>query len=128
MYKSSWDHPPRQVSVPSLIAWLSVCLLAASWGRTIDEQWQRYWTIAGTFGLVAAVGLGSVEKVRRFRNEWIREQAARTLVDGRLAQLNEHNAAHETIKIAIRELAEHVAAVHQMRGFRPAQIKDPLTL
>ena len=58
----------KMPSMPSLIAWLSVCLLAAAWGHTLDQHWQAVWRQTGAFGLAAAVGLGALERMRGARS------------------------------------------------------------
>jgi hypothetical protein len=117
------EKRPRHVSVPGLIAWLSVCLLAAAWGRTVDERWQNIWVLAGTFGLAAALGLGSLEKARLFRKNWVREQALQLRFEGRLTELNERNAALELIDDAIGQVAKYAASQRKkLRGFPLAAI------
>lgn len=46
-----------------LIAWLSVCVLAAAWGSNLDPQWRPIWREFGAFGLISAVGLDVARKV-----------------------------------------------------------------
>jgi|GEM_PF-7127320 len=70
----------RGVDITNLIAWLSVCLLAAAWGATIDPSWQPIWMRLGAFGLVSAVGLSATSKFRENR----KEQAAKTKVESTL--------------------------------------------
>jgi hypothetical protein len=96
-------------SVPTLIAWLSVCLLAAAFGHTLDDNWQLIWAEMGAFGLVAAVGLGALEKVRNARMERLYNRVMQTRVECGLARLNEHSAAVDSINTAVRRLAEHAA-------------------
>ena len=119
---------PRQISLPSLIAWLSLCMLAAAWGHTVDERWQKNWAIAGTFGIVAATGLGSLEKVRLVRNKFLRERTVRLLSEKRLAQFNEHNAALESIDKAIHRLTTHAASERRKRNFKSTQSKGTAVL
>ena len=57
----------RGVSITNLIAWLSVCLLAAAWGATIDPSWQPIWMRLGAFGLASALGLSATSKFRERR-------------------------------------------------------------
>ncbi|HEY2827061.1 MAG TPA: hypothetical protein VGJ04_05620 [Pirellulales bacterium] len=101
------DKPPRQVSIPSLIGWLSLCMLAATWGRTIDPQWQGLWAKAGTVGLIAAVMLERTEKLRNGRKTKIRREAARVVSEDRLTRLNEQQTTHSLIADAINELCTY---------------------
>lgn len=106
----SWRH----ISFPSLIAWLSVCLLAAAWGHTLDERSQELWRQAGAFGLAAAVGLGTLEKARVVSDRRGRLRATRIRVESGLNRLNEHSATLDSINAAVRRLTEH--AVQQRQG------------
>ena len=54
----------RVVTAPTLIGWLSVCLLAGAYGHTLDEKWQQLWAEMGLLGLAAALGLGSIDRLR----------------------------------------------------------------
>lgn len=96
-------------SIPTLIAWLSLCLLAAAFGHALDAQWQIIWAEAGAFGLAAAVGLGALEKTRAARAERVYNRVMRTRAECGLARLNEHSAAVDSINTAVRRLAEHAA-------------------
>jgi hypothetical protein len=97
-----------------LIAWLSVCLLAAAMGRSLDERWQVVWTEMGAFGLVAAVGLAGIERVRQARLQRSREQALQARFECGLARLNQHSATIDSINSAVRKLAQQAAI--DMRG------------
>ncbi len=101
--------PMFTTSIPSLIAWLSLCLLAAAWGHALDTQWQIIWAEIGAFGLAAAVGLGALEKTRAARAERVYNRVMQSRVECGLARLNEHSAAVDSINMAVRRLAEHAA-------------------
>ena len=96
-------------SIPTLIAWLSLCLLAAAFGHALDSQWQIIWAEAGAFGLASAVGLGALEKTRAARAERVYNRVMQMRVECGLARLNEHSAAVDSINTAVRRLAEHAA-------------------
>ena len=101
--------PKFTTAIPSLIAWLSLCLLAAAWGHALDAEWQIIWAEIGAFGLTAAVGLGALEKTRNARAERIYNRLMQSRVECGLARLNEHSAAVDSINMAVRRLAEHAA-------------------
>lgn len=101
--------PMFTTSIPTLIAWLSLCLLAAAFGHALDAQWQIIWAEIGAFGLTAAVGLGALEKTRAARAERVHNRVMQTRVECGLARLNEHSAAVDSINTAVRRLAEHAA-------------------
>jgi len=97
----------RTTSLPSLIAWLSLCLLAAAWGHTLDDRWQVVWSEIGAFGLVSAVGLGALEKARHARIERVCNRMMQAHLECGLARLHEHSAAVDSINTAVRRLADH---------------------
>ncbi len=47
----------RKTTLPALIAWLSVCMIAAGWGPELTPSLRQWWGWMGLFGLTAAVGL-----------------------------------------------------------------------
>jgi len=100
---------PRTVSVPSLIGWLSLCLLAAAWGRQLDERWCQIWTESGTFGLAAAVGLGSLEKTRQSRIKRKHDKALEIRFESGLDRVSQHSATIDSINAAVRRLAQQAA-------------------
>lgn len=103
------EATPRVVSIPSLIAWLSLCLLAAAMGRSLDAQWQVIWAEMGAFGLVAAVGLGSLERARLARQQRSRDQALKARFECGLARLNQHSATIDAINAAVRRLSKQAS-------------------
>ncbi len=102
-------------SMPALIAWFSICLLAAATGRLLDDRWQIIWAELGAFGLVAAVGLGSLEKVRAARDLRARDRNLQTRLESGLDRLNDHSATLDSINVAVRRLTEHVAKRRRAR-------------
>lgn len=65
----------RASSMPSLIAWLSVCVLSAGFGRLLPDTLAAAWTYVGLFGLAAAVGLGIERRSRAQRQKLESERA-----------------------------------------------------
>jgi hypothetical protein len=122
------DRPKQTSNLLNLIGWLSVCLLAAAWGRMLDDQWQGIWARVGAFGLAAAVGLKSLETARRSREKFVRDLTARTSREGRLAQLNERSAALEVIDRAIRRLTRYVVFHGRRQAANPTRGKSRHTL
>ncbi len=104
----------RFVSVPSLIGWLSVCLLAGAYGHTLDAQWQVVWAEMGALGLAAALGLGSIDRVRQARSQRSRDKALQARFECGLARLNQHSATVDAINAAVRKLAQQASI--DMRG------------
>jgi hypothetical protein len=110
----SSEQVPRHVSVPSLIGWLSLCMLAAGWGRTIDANRQGLWIKAGAAGLIAAVVLERAERVRLSRRARKRSEAARMVSENRLAALHEYHLTRSSVADAVRQLTLYAGNdVHQ---------------
>ena len=122
------EKSPQPGSLPTLIAWLSLCLLAAAWGGQLDERLQHLWGKVGACGITAAVGLGSLEKTRLFRRKWVRARAVRLQFDDRLSELSDQSAALKSIQGAILRLAEHAASERQKQVLQPPGAGDPLVL
>ncbi len=58
------ENQSRGTSLVSLIVWVSVCLLSASWGPLIPESLRHGWAYYGLFGLAAGLGLSAMERSR----------------------------------------------------------------
>jgi hypothetical protein len=95
----------RQVSIPSLIGWISLCMLAAAWGRTIDPEWQNLWGKAGAIGLVGAVIFDRADRARKQRQLKIEEESARATSEDRLSRLNEYEETQKSVVVAVHELS-----------------------
>jgi hypothetical protein len=54
-------------SLPTLIAWLSTCLLASGIGMTFTEDLRSLWMHWGCLGLAAAAGLEATARIREQR-------------------------------------------------------------
>ncbi len=102
------DEPGQRrfVSVPSLIAWLSVCILAAAWGKSLDERWQSLWAYTGAYGLAAALGLSLVERTRIAHQRWLKNRALQSRIESGLERLSEQGATQSSIQAAVRRLRE----------------------
>jgi hypothetical protein len=117
------DPPKQKPHLVNLIAWLSVCMLAAAWGGTLDGRWQFVWAQFGAFGLAAAVGLKTLERARIRREKVVHDLISCTNSNGRLARLNQRSAAIEVIDHAIRRLTQHAVAERQRQARIPARGK-----
>jgi hypothetical protein len=104
----------RRVSAPTVIGWLSVCLLTGAYGHMLDERWQQLWAEMGTLGLAAAVGLGSIDRLRAMRMKRLRDLAMQARFEFGLDRLHQHNATIDSINAAVRTLAQQ--ASQQSRG------------
>ena len=108
--KIAWPY----VSAPTIIGWLSVCLLAGAYGHTLDTQWQQLWAEMGALGLAAALGLGSIDRLRRARLKRLRDLALQARFEFGLDRLHQHTATLDSINSAVRQLA--MQASSEVRG------------
>lgn len=93
-------------SLVNLVAWLSVCLLAAAWGPTLGAPWRMLWTIMGSFGLTAALGLQGVERVRRRREQRLLQKEADHRYEHRMAKLEAKRQANNVVAEAVQRIIE----------------------
>lgn len=90
-----------------LIAWLSVCVLAAAWGSSLDEAWRPIWRLIGVFGLVSAFGLSTAQRLHLAYRRRVARRAAEGLLSNRLAtELFQRNAPERLRPIIERFIAD----------------------
>jgi hypothetical protein len=118
----------RIVSVPSLIGWLSVCILAAAWGRSLDERWQSVWAYTGAYGLAAAVGLSFVERARILRQRWLHNRALQARIESGLEELSAQGEAQSAIQAAVRRLTQYAEQRAAHYGGKSARASRALEL
>jgi hypothetical protein len=99
----------RVFSAPTVIGWLSVCLLAGAYGRTLDERWQQLWAEMGLLGLAAALGLSSIDRLRKSRMKRLRDLAMQARFEFGLDRLHQHTATIDSINSAVRQLAQQAS-------------------
>lgn len=96
------------------IAWLSTCLLAGGLGTMIDPSTHILWLRAGSFGLVAAVGLDISARMRQRRQ---------SLKQHRVAQRRCNRSLE--VFAAERDTADELrAAVTHLLGPTPVRQRD----
>ncbi|MCE9553545.1 MAG: hypothetical protein K8T91_09250 [Planctomycetes bacterium] len=98
-----------RASVTAMIAWLSVCLLAAAWGPTLAPEGRFAWSSFGLFGLVAALGLDAIARVRRARLEQLEMENSAVVQERRLVNLDRQSRS----VCATREAMRHVTEIAQ---------------
>lgn len=54
---------------------ISLCMLSAACGSSINDTWRHIWTIVGLFGLTAAAGLSTVSRMTAAAGDAKRNQA-----------------------------------------------------
>lgn len=101
-------------SITALIAWLSTCLLAGGLGTNIDPSTHLLWLRAGSFGLVAAVGLDVTSRLQLRRKRMKQWRILQRRCDYSLG-----------IFVAERDIAEEIrTAVTRLLTAHPATAGD----
>lgn len=95
-----------------LIGWLSLCLLAAAWGPSIDTGWRQLWGIFGVFGLVSAVGLEAVQRVRVSQEEKLQRRQALVRYENAMEEIQRQKKADAEVQRVARRIAEFAAGQH----------------
>jgi hypothetical protein len=95
------DDSEKSESLRGLIAWLSLCLLAAAWGPNLPAESRAIWGNVGTFGLVAAVGLSLAARVRAVRRTQRHKQKQEECIDQRLTQVVTHSESVEALRTTV---------------------------
>ena len=71
------DDAAKSAPLTRLIAYMSLCMLAAAFGALVGPAWSRWWAIFGAFGLASAVGLDVLHRSRaRLAADTLRKQLA----------------------------------------------------
>ena len=98
-----------------LIAYLSVCMLAAAFGALVGPTWCQRWALFGAFGLASAVGLDVVGRFRARRADRIRNQRLVMRIARRLDEMMSVMEASDAIRVALRQ---------SRRGVRGLMVQD----
>lgn len=96
------DDVARSAPLTRVIAYVSVCMLAAAFGGMIGQAWCRWWAIFGAFGLASAVGLDVLNRscaglANRTRRKQFTLQAERKL-DGMVGDVESSCAIRDALR------------------------------
>lgn len=92
-----------------LIAWLSVCLLAAAWGPTMDDGVRHTWSIFGLFGLVASAGLEAVQRVRLLKERQQERKQSLVRYENAMEEIQRQKKVDAEVRKATMRIAEFAA-------------------
>lgn len=95
-----------------LIGWLSLCLLAAAWGPSMESGWRQVWGVFGMFGLVSAAGLEAVQRVRMSQAQKREQNQALVRYENAMESIQRQKKADAAIQRATRRIAEFAAQQH----------------
>ena len=100
------DDAPKSAPLTRLIAYLSLCMLAAAMGAMVGPAWARWWAIYGTFGLVSAVGLDILHRSRARRADRMRRMRRNQLAlkaERKLDEMMGDMESSDAIRAALRQ-------------------------
>ena len=98
----------------AMIAWLSVCLLDAAWGPKLAPDSRFTWSTFGLFGLVAALGLDAIARVRRVSGEQLEREQCSVVQQRRLVDLDRQSRSVQATREAMRHVTE-IAQQHRQQ-------------
>ena len=93
-------------SVRSLTAWLSLCLLSASWGARLDPFLRDVWAQVGCYGLIAAVGLDLAERTRSVLKRKVLPATTRQRMERALADVAAKGMSLSAIAATVRRVSQ----------------------
>ena len=97
------DVVPKSAPLTRLIAYLSLCMLAASFGAMVGPAWSRWWAIFGAFGLVSAVGLDVLNRSRARRADHTRRKQFTLKAERKLDEMMGDMESSGEIRAALRQ-------------------------
>jgi hypothetical protein len=120
------DDVAKSAPLTRLIAYLSVCMLAAAFGAVVGPAWCRWWAIFGTFGLTSATGLDVLDQSRaRLAARLHREQLA-LKAERKLGEIIGDMESSSAIRAALRQFQEGAAEPAPQGANRRAEPRLPL--
>ena len=100
----------RSGPLTKVIAYLSLCMLAAAFGSLLGPTWSRWWAIFGVFGLTSALGLDTLNRSRTRHQDRTRQRRLKQKAEQKLEEILIDMEAHSAIGAALRQLQPDSAA------------------
>ena len=97
------DNVAQSAWLTQLIAYLSVCMLAAAFGAMVGPAWSRWWAIFGAFGLTSAVGLDVLNPSRTRRADHRRRKRLALKAERSLHEMMGDMESSDEIRAALRQ-------------------------
>jgi hypothetical protein len=98
------DSNAKSAPLTRLIAYVSLCMLAAAFGATIGPAWCHWWAIFGTFGLVSAIGLDILNRSRARLADHTRGEQLTLKAEWKLDEIIGDIESSSAIRTALRQL------------------------
>ena len=93
----------KSAPLTRLIAYLSLCMLAAAFGAMVGPAWSCWWAIFGTFGLTSAVGLDVLNRSRARRADRTRRKQRSLKAERKLDEMMSDMESSGAIHAALRQ-------------------------
>jgi hypothetical protein len=107
--QSLHDTAAQSTPLTRLIAYLSVCMLAAAFGAVIGPAWSRWWAIFGAFGLVSSTGLDALHQSRTRHADHARRRQFALKAERKLDEILGGVQSSSAIFTALRQLQPNAA-------------------
>jgi len=120
------DDVAKSAPLTRLIAYLSLCMLAAAFGAMLGPAWSPWWVIFGTFGLASAVGLDVLNRSRARWAEHTRRKRLALEAERKLDEIIGDVESSGTIRAALRQFQPGVTDLTPQVANRQARPRLPL--
>jgi hypothetical protein len=97
------NDAPKSAPITRLIAYLSLCMLAAAFGAVVGQAWCRWWAIFGAFGLASAVGLDVLNRSRTRRADRARREQLALKAERKLDEVTGDMESSAAIRAALHQ-------------------------
>jgi hypothetical protein len=116
------NSPP----LTQLIAYLSLCMLAAAFGAVVGPAWCRCWAIFGTFGLASATGLDVLNRSRQRLAAHARSKQLALKAERKLDEIIGDVESSGAVRAALRQFQEGAADPVPQGAHRRVEPRLPL--
>jgi len=113
-------------SVTRLIAYLSVCMLAAAFGSMLDQVWGRWWAIFGTFGLTSAVALDALCRCRARAEDLRKREKLSSQAKKHVDKMMREIEASDAMLAALHRIQPKITDSEPQRGDVRANPRQPV--
>lgn len=98
------DDAVKPEQFTRMIAYLSLCMLAAAFGAMLGPAWSYWWAVFGAFGLVSAIGLDVLSDSRTRWAAHARRERSAMRAERKLDEMLGDMESSEAIRAALRPL------------------------
>ena len=120
------DDAAKSAPLTRLIAYLSLCMLAAAFGAMVGPAWSRWWAIFGAFGLISAIGLDVLNRSRARRADHTRRKRLALKAERKLDEMMGDMESSDAIRAALRQFQPDATDPTPQGTNRQAEPRLPL--